>query len=642
MQITQEDLIKIVEQASTISERLGIAFLPSQTQTDDSVIDSRIDYWCQTVAQGNQVQFEKRLAWDGLNLGTIRQVLGSVHLADPQDLPAWAETFRVVLECTSLDSALALDKNLLEKRYPLDAKQPLPFEELFLQFIDIARQKLMAQAGSTYFLLSAECHATLERSLLQSLTLLCSKAMGDDFLVFRLYEQPFLTRQIGQLEGSDSTVQYDKFIRKRLAGELLNFFQEYAVLARLVATLTDFWVSNLSEFLQRLASDWSKIQVAFQGNAELEQVVSIQPGLSDCHNNGRSVIKLTFASGLKLIYKPKDLGLEEAYFQLVSWLNENGIPQQLKVLQLLNCSGYGWVEYVEHCPCPDQAAVARYYQRAGMLLCLLYSLSGTDFHQENVIACGEHPVPIDLEMLMSAVARQEESLETSTDALSIAFDQITYSVLSTYFLPRWELGRDGATYDMSGLGGFGDQPTNAYRLVWQNINTNSMVLRREDIKIRSCSNVVILNDVRVSLSDYAEELVEGFHQMYQFLIAHRDTLLAANSPLSVLAHQRVRSIFRATQVYTSLLAETLQPKFLRDGAERSIALDVLSKSLLKYEKKPNSWQIIAAEQRALSHLDIPFFSTHPHRHDLTIGANKSVKHYFVESSYDHIVASTLR
>ncbi|GAP94813.1 type 2 lanthipeptide synthetase LanM family protein [Leptolyngbya sp. NIES-2104] len=637
MQITQEDLIKIVEQASTIPERLGTEFLPNSMQIDNSTIDSRIDHWCQTVAQGNPAQFEKRLTWDDLDLSKIRQALGSVHLANPQNLPAWAETLRAVLESIDLDSVLALDKNLLEEKYPLDAKQPLPFEELSLPFIDFARQTLMARSGFNYFLLSAESHATLERSLLQSLTLLCSQAMGDDFLVFRLYEQPCLIRQIGQLEGSHSTEQYDKFIRKMLAGELLNFFQEYAVLARLVATLTDFWVNHFSEFLQRLASDWSNIQVTFQGGAELGQVVSIQPGLSDAHHNGRSVIKLTFASGLKLIYKPKDLGLEEAYFQLVSWLNENGIPQPLKVLQLINCSGYGWVEYVEHCPCPDQAAVARYYQRAGMLLCLLYSLSGTDFHQENIIACGEHPVPIDLEMLMSAVARQEESSEITANAVSMAFDQFTYSVLSTSLLPSWELGRDGVAYDMSGLGGFGDQPTNFHRLVWRNINTDGMVLHREDVKTRSCSNVVILNGVRVSLSDYAEELVEGFRQMYQFLIAHQDTLLAANSSLIVLAHQRVRSIFRATQVYTSLLAETLQPKFLRDGAERSIALDVLSKSLLKYEKKPNSWKIVAAEQQALTHLDIPFFSTHPDRYDLTISADQSVKHYFVESSYDHIV-----
>jgi len=641
MQITQQDLIKIVEQASTIPERLGTEFLLDQIQVDDSIINSRVERWCQTVADGNQAQFEKRLAWDGLDVGTIRQVLGSVHLADQQILPAWANTLKTALEAIVLDSIVLdasddLDKGLFKESYPLDSTQPLAFEELFLSFIGVARQKLATQSGFNYFLLSAESHATLERSLLQSLTSLCSQAMGENFLVFRLYEQPSLVRQIGRLGGCQSTEQYRKFIRKMLAGELLDFFQEYPVLARLVATVTDFWVNNLCEFLQRLASDWSTIQETFQG--ELGQVVVIQPGLSDAHHNGRSVIKITFESGLRLIYKPKDLGLEEAYFQLVTWFNENGIPQQLKVLQLINCSDYGWVEYVEHSACPDQSAVVRYYQRAGTLLCLLYSLSGTDFHHENIIACGEHPVPIDLEMLMSAMARQEESSLANANASFLAFEQFTYSVLSTNFLPSWELGQDGVAYDMSGLGGSGNQQTNYQKLVWQNINTDGMVLRQEDAKTPSCSNVVILDGVQVSLSDYVEELVEGFHQMYQFLMTHQETLLAANSPLIALLHQRVRSIFRATQVYASLLKQTLQPKFLRNGVERSIALDVLSRSLLKSEKKPNSWRIIAAEQQALSHLDVPFFSIHPYSKDLKISVDQSVKHYFIESSYDHIMA----
>jgi type 2 lantibiotic biosynthesis protein LanM len=641
MQITQEELIEIAEKASTIHERLGTGFLLNPVQADNTIVNSRVEHWCQTVAHGNQEQFEKRLAWDGLDIGTIRQVLGSVHLADKQNLPAWSKTLKTVLEAIFLDSSDALEKNLLEEKYPLDSKQPLPFEELFLSFIDIARQKLTAQSGSNYLLLSAESHATLERSLLQSLTSLCSQAMGESFLVFRIYEQPSLIRQIGRLEGCHSTEQYDKFIRKMLAGELLVFFREYAVLARLLATVTDFWVNNLCEFLQRLASDWSNIQATFQGNAELGQVVTIQLGLSDSHQNGRSVIKITFASSLKLIYKPKDLGLEEAYFQLVAWLNENGIPQHLQVLQLINCSEYGWVEYVEHSPCYDEQAALRYYQRAGMLLCLLYSLSGADFHQENIIACGEQPVPIDLEMLMSAVARQEKGLDANTNASSLAFEQFTYSVLSTSLLPRWEVGRDGVAYDMSGFGGSGNQKTHFRKLAWQNINTDGMVLHQEDVKTASNSNTVTLNGEQVLLSDYVEELVQGFHQMYQFLMTHQKTLLATNSPLVALTRQRVRSIFRPTQVYASLLKETLQPKFLRDGVERSIALDVLSKSLLKYEEKPNSWRIIAAEQKAMEQLDIPLFSFYPYSKDLKISSNQSVDHYFVESSYD-LVMTRLR
>ena len=35
-----------------------------------------------------------------------------------------------------------------------------------------------------------------------------------------------------------------------------------------------------------------------------------------------------------------------------------------------------------------------------MLLCLLYLLGGADMHQENLIACADMPVLIDLEMVI--------------------------------------------------------------------------------------------------------------------------------------------------------------------------------------------------------------------------------------------------
>ena len=639
MRITQEDLIKIVEQASTISDRLGDKYLLNQLSTYDNTVNTRMLTWCQTIANGNQEQFEKRLSWDGLSLHRIRQVLGSANLVNQQNLPVWAEILKTLLEATLSGSSKALDNGfLLEHNRFLNFQEPLPFEELFSPFIHVARQKLITQAGSNYSLLAAESHISLERSLLQSVINLCSQAMVENFLVFRAYEKPSSVRQLGQFQGCRSTEQYDKFIQKMLSGGLLEFFQEYAVLARLVATVIEFWVNTKSEFLQRLATDKPDIQATFQSDAELGEVIEIKPGLSDLHADGRSVIAITFASGLKLIYKPRDCGVEAAYFQLLAWFNAKGIPHRLKLLQVLDRSSYGWVECVEHLPLSDHQAAARYYQRAGMLLCLLYALSGADFHQENIIASGEQPVLIDLEMLMSAMAQQEESLEAQSNASYLAFEQFTHSVLSTSFLPSWEVGQDGQAYDISGLGGSGGQRTHLRKLVWQHINTDGMILGREDVKTVSNSNLPILNGIPLSPSDYVEELSDGFRQMYQLLITYRETLLDVNSPLSKLAAQRVRAIFRPTQVYASLLKQTLQPKFLRDGVERSIALDVLSKPLLKYQNKPQSWQIIAAEQRAIEQLDIPLFTTYPCRDDLKIGSHQFVERYFVEPSYELVMA----
>jgi lantibiotic modifying enzyme len=127
------------------------------------------------------------------------------------------------------------------------------------------------------------------------------------------------------------------------------------------------------------------------------------------------------------------MGTEAAYHRLLAWLNERGAPLPFKVLEVLDRSTHGWVEFVEHLPCRDHDEARRYYERAGMLLCLIYVLEGTDCHHENIIASGEYPVLIDAETLMHhrarAVVPEDENAQTE------AFGRLGHSVLRTGLLP---------------------------------------------------------------------------------------------------------------------------------------------------------------------------------------------------------------
>ena len=48
----------------------------------------------QVVAKGNHQKFGKSLAWNGLDINTVRRILGNVSLADEQGLPSWLETLK--------------------------------------------------------------------------------------------------------------------------------------------------------------------------------------------------------------------------------------------------------------------------------------------------------------------------------------------------------------------------------------------------------------------------------------------------------------------------------------------------------------------------------------------------------------------
>ncbi|NMG07797.1 type 2 lantipeptide synthetase LanM [Brasilonema sp. UFV-L1] len=634
MSTNKKYFIKVVEKASTIAERLSSGFVFNEAQQNDGITNSKVEEWCQVVAQGNKEQLEKRLALDGLDLSKVRRVLDSVSITDKQHLPIWVKTLHEVIQATALVSLERLEEGTFQKHGFLNSQKPIPFEEIFLPFIHVAKQRLIARTGSSYHLLLEESHALLERDLLRQLSYICSQSLYLEFSIFRNFTQHTLVGMLGQLSGSHSRQLYKKFIKDMLEGGLLSFFQEYSVLARLAATATDLWVDATFEFILRLASDWSEIQTTFQPEKELGQVVAVKPSLSDPHRGRRSVIKITFASGLNLIYKPRNLGIEEAYFKLLAWFNQHGVPLPFKLLNVINYSTHGWVEFVESLVCKDEQEVKQYYRQAGMLLCLLYVLQATDCHFENIIACGKHPVLIDMETLLQHRVWEDVNAESE----SLGNRQLQDSVLRTGLLPRWEFGLTGESFDFSGLGGVGEQQTSSRVLKWNNINTDSMMSSYEYGKTPLRSNLPSLNGVTLPLDNYTEELINGFQQMYRFLMEHRELILASDGPLKALAHQPTRFIFRNTQTYHSILEKTLNPKYLRDGADRSVQLDILSRAMLSSDSKCSFWPLLKIEQQALEQMDIPLFTSYPDSDALTLAPNETVEKYFKEPSLNRIIA----
>ncbi|MBW4450417.1 MAG: type 2 lantipeptide synthetase LanM family protein [Spirirestis rafaelensis WJT71-NPBG6] len=634
MEVSQEDLIKIVEQASTLTEKLGKRFIPNESQTNEKLIISRLEAWCQVVGQGNPEKFAKRLAWDNLDSNAVSSVLGSVHLPDAKQFPVWTETLRSALQ-TDWETVYA------DASRCLDAEKPIPFEEVYLPFVYVARQKLIAQVGDNWQLLSEVVHIRLERQLLLQLVSLCTHSLELEFSLFKALKQSAFTLLWGrgQNTGFNSNQQYQTFVKDLKTGKLLSFFQKYSVLARLVATAMDLWAEEKAEFLQRLASDLPTIQQNFEDTG---QVVVIQLNLSDLHNRGRSVIALTFASGLKLIYKPRGLSLEAVYFNLLAWCNQQKVLLPFKLVKVIDCKTHGWMEFVEHLPCEDEAAAQRYYQRAGMLLCLLYVLQGNDCHQENLIASGEHPVLVDLETLLQPVAEEiDPKTEEVGGAQYEANQQFFDSVLRTGLLPRWQFGLGGKAEDISGLGGVGEG-TPVQMQKWQNINTDNMALEYEPGIMPAEANTPFLNGITLSPNDYVDELIDGFQQMYQFLRERRERLLETDSPLAALAHQKVRFLFRNSQVYGDVLGKALNPKFLQHGVDRSIQLDVLSRAFLAGDRKPSIWSLLAVELQALEQMDIPYFVADSSSDALCINPDLIIEGYFKEPSYERMISHLRR
>lgn len=108
---------------------------------------------------------------------------------------------------------------------------------------------------------------------------------------------------------------------------------------------------------------------------------------------------LHFANGTAVVHRPRPPAAHRHFNALLGWYGaQPGVPR-LRALGLLDRGTHGWTEYAEARPCLTRYDVERFYRRQGALLALLHVLDGTDTHFENLVACGDHPVLVDVETL---------------------------------------------------------------------------------------------------------------------------------------------------------------------------------------------------------------------------------------------------
>ncbi|MFN6514132.1 MAG: type 2 lanthipeptide synthetase LanM family protein [Nostoc sp. CreGUA01] len=639
-QIASPNLTTIVSKASFLWERLDTEkFAIAAGSVNEQQIDHRFKRWCQVAGQGNWNTLQKRLQWEGLDFDKIRPRLGTVEFNAGQPLPKWAETLQKIIQITTEF------ESQLETFLPIDSENTIPFEDVFLPIIKFARLELQNRVTEDFLLLllTPAAYRNLERSLLQRLAAFCTKTLHFEFCQVRPFGQNLLNLLGLETENQETKIYYHKFVNQILEDGLTAFFCKYPVLARLIATAVNFWVDFTAEFVQRLAEDKADIQRIFgQFNSQtadpLGKVAEIQTSLSDPHKQGRTVILLTFESGLKLVYKPKDLGMEVGFNQFLDWCNQHSQLLNFKVIQVLNRNNYGWVEYVEHQACIDETAAERFYQRAGMLLCVLYALRGTDCHHENLIASGEHLVLIDTETLLHHEANLIENSPDMEDSEANAEQQLGNSVLRSGLLPRWDFSSDRrVAYDVSGLGSTDPQQAPQKVPRWGLVNTDDMHLGYEFINLPIQKNVPYIGEIALSPNDYQAQISAGFEQMYRFLMTHKEILCQPKSPLTAIGNQQVRFVFRPTRVYSLILQKIWASDYLKDGIDYSIELERLSCAFLVAQEKPNAWPVLSAELQAMEQLDIPFFLANAASDELSVKDDLCIPHYFKQPSYQHVL-----
>lgn len=621
--------LDVVARASTLAERIEAGYLPDPEDGDEEA-RRRLQTWCDVATRGNRDLFRWRLAQDGLDEEAVRRVLGRGRYPPGTALPGWALTLAQAsseaLRLTFQDAATLLGH---QDEHP----HPLPFEELCAPFVAVARVRLTDWGLAQRSHLTSSAQADLERSLLRQLSLVSARAFFTEFHAYRAARSPSWVRWL-KAAHQQTRELYADFVASLLRDGLVSFFQEYSVLGRLMATVTDLWVESVAELLERLQADCAELEATFAPGVPMGPVVAARPGLSDRHHGGRTVTALTFGSGLKLIYKPRNLSAETAFYGLLAWLNAHGAQPAFYVPVTLGRANHGWVEYVEHRAAQSLEEVHQYYRRAGALLAVVYGLRGTDCHHENLIACGAYPVLVDPEMVMVPQTVDLTSPPAAMGPGELAYRQVHETVLGTLFLPVWESGARGASRDVSGLGGESERNAPRQAPQWQHVNTDGMSYSLDARSDGGQQNFPTLDGRSQSPAHHVDQLVDGFRAMYGLLRRSREQLLADQGPLADLARARVRFTFRSSADYAGLLVGLRDPAVLRDAADAAIYADSLCRELLPSGHWSGYWPILGEEQDALERLDIPHFSVRATDDRLTFPSGRRVDQPFAISGFE--------
>jgi type 2 lantibiotic biosynthesis protein LanM len=586
--------------------------------------ERRADAWRQLMS-GDDATLDERLGSVGLDRQAFLQLLSHSGGQEdgPEDSGSWVFLVQEVLE--QRHAAEALPASL---QAPSAPGQPgLSFSGLLHPFLRIAAARLrtvlaalQARHGLERPLLAPEAEAALLEGLARRLQFLSTRTLILELNVARMLEQ---------LPGKTPQERFHHFSTQhlrepRVLGALL---EEYPVLARLLATSTERWLDVSLELLQRLVADQELLGQTFHRGQDLGLLAGLQTGVSDLHREGRSVLLLQFDSGLKLVYKPKSLAVDVRFQQLLQWMNERGARHAHRVLTVLDRGTYGWVEYVETAGCDSREALPRFYWRQGSSLALLHLLAAVDFHLENLIAAGEHPVLVDLEALF----HQRLSTELGETAHQRAWAGLDRSIVSVGMLPMLIFGRGGrAGVDMSGLGGeAGQLSPQAVPMVEDALHDTMRVVRRQG-RTSGSSNRPQLQGQAVDASEYTEDIVQGFEETYRLLLRHREELGAR---LQDFADVEVRHIVRATQRYALLLQESVHPDFLREGLERDKVLDNLWAEATLW---PSLRRLVPYEHADLRLGDIPMFTTRPGQRHLWSSTGECIRDYFARDSLGEV------
>ncbi len=490
------------------------------------------------------------------------------------------------------------------------------FDEFYVEFLLCFEKKMDHVFKNTSLKLKND-----ENIKIQLLLFLKNKlcAMGIRTLIFEIHK----FQESSDFSHASKKQIYVDFCRKLMQGFTEKILDEYTMLGFLMKYKEKATANFLYELLKNLESDKYLLEQKF--HIDISIISSIDLSEGNTYNHGKMVAIITFASGHKVVYKPRNLKAEWVYGQICEWMNVCMPQKRLLYAAVIDQGNYGWQEYIERKECKTEDEVHTYFYKMGKNMALFFLLNTTDLHSEDIFPCGEDPYFVDLQTLSAAPKKRNQDNEKSNLALAVE-EQLENSVFKTLLLPN-VFGN--GILDASGFGARLGQKSKTVKC-FELVNKGNADIHFEMKTFIRCEmpNSVILNGRKISFISFVNEIEQGFQDVCYLCLKEKQTMERILH--SVMKQGHYRQILRDSFTYNELLEASLNPVHLKQKSE--------FRQVLKLFHNQYSGQI-KFEMLQMMHHDIPYFASDYDSADLYAMEKIAVKDFFQKSLKENLQES---
>lgn len=254
--------------------------------------------------------------------------------------------------------------------------------------------------------------------LFDSLSIVCTRILISEIQLYK-----------DQLIGENKDEKYKYYVSHYLNDKVYidEIFKEYPIMLRCILDKICSVLFFYSDFFKKWKEDIEKIQSYMRLSST--EIIGLKR-VGDPHRNGQSVIKISLKNGSNIFYKPHSLKVTKIYYKIFSQISENCGLRKYDY-QIMDMGEYGWEKEIDFRPCNKKEEIQRYYTRIGIHIMISYILDLQDLHYENLIAYGEYPIFIDIEIVCGNITKYRKELSADEKAHWL----LSSSILGNGILP---------------------------------------------------------------------------------------------------------------------------------------------------------------------------------------------------------------